>query len=105
MGRGRGHFAIVDIERLSVRFADQHKSAAADISRLGINDRQRQSDSDGRIYRVAAFLHYVGPDLRSQRVLRRHHRMPPADRIGRRRKNRKLNEENRNYKQARKQGP
>jgi hypothetical protein len=63
---------------LAVRFSDQHKSAAANISGFRINDRQREPDGNRSVYGIPAFLHYLDTDLRRQLVLRGNHCMTPA---------------------------
>lgn len=61
--------------RFAVGHADQHESPAADVSRGRMHNRQRESDSDGRIHGIAAGLENIHSHLRGQRVHGDHHRV------------------------------
>ena len=56
----RGSFlAVVDKVRHSVGHANEHESAAAQVSRLGMNHRQSEASGHGGIDGVAAGLHHL----------------------------------------------
>ena len=74
-GRQRRDLAVIDRLCRPVRFADQHESAAAEVSGLGPRDGERQRDRHRRVDRVAPALHHVRSDPRGNRVDRSHHRM------------------------------
>src|SRR5205823_4355496 len=52
--RGGSSFAKIDEVRVAAGKAQQHESAAADVSRLGMYYRQRKTNRHGGVHRVAA---------------------------------------------------
>ncbi len=57
----------------AIRETHQHESAAADVAGERMRDRQRESDRDRRIHRIAAGLEHRDADVGGQRLLRDHH--------------------------------
>ena len=58
---------------------DQHKTAAADIAGARIAHRERKSDRDRGVDRIAALFQNVDADARRQRLLRHHHAVARDD--------------------------
>ena len=81
MRRGRRHLAIVDRGGLAVLQTNHHEAAAAEISRGRMRDRERKRHGDRRVDRVAAALHDVDADARSDFVRRSDDAMPRAHRF------------------------
>src|SRR5690606_10720988 len=81
---GRCHLSVIDGVRRAILFADDHKPAAAEIPRFGIDHGKRDADSDRRVNGISAAFHYRHADLGSELMLRSHHRAPPPHRLPRR---------------------
>ena len=71
----RSLFTVIEEVKLSVRHADKHESAAANIARLRMNHRQRESGRDGGVDRISTLAHDVDPDVGRERVDTRYHRL------------------------------
>ena len=73
--RGRRGLAIVDgaIVGRSLREMDHHEAAAADIAGARIGHRQRETDRDRGIDRIAAALKNFNADAGGALLLRHHH--------------------------------
>ena len=78
-GRFRSFFAEVEKVHLAVGLAQQHETAPANISCLGVNDGQREASSHGGIDGVPALPQDVCADLRSLLVNAHHHGLAGVD--------------------------
>ena len=77
--RGRRHLAIINGRCPPVFQANHHETAAAEISRRGMGHGQREGDGNRGINSVAATLHDVDADFRSDFVGRSDNAMTRAD--------------------------
>src|SRR5205085_5325283 len=78
--RGR-HFLVIDGARGAVGEADEHVTATAEISRLGMDDGKRESDGYRCVNRVATFAQDFESRLGCQRARARDHRLGCALRL------------------------
>ena len=82
-GRERRGLAKVDEGAAPIRELHRHEATAAEIARGRIHDRQRVTDGDGGIDRVAAVAQDVDADARRVMLGRDHHAVARRDRRGR----------------------
>ena len=73
MAARRRLFPVVDEMGLAIRQANQHETAATQISRLGMHHRQREADSYGGVHGIAARLHDLDSDPRRGGAHTGHH--------------------------------
>ena len=59
--------------RFAARLANQHESAATQVSCLGMHNRQRKANSYGSVNRVSARFHRLYPYSRGQFMHCRYH--------------------------------
>ena len=83
-GFERRHLAVVDRgHALGFGVVNQNEPAAAEPGGVGFNDTKGKGRGHGSVDGIAAFLQDLHPDLRGQRVRRRHHTVFGFHRAGR----------------------
>jgi hypothetical protein len=76
-------FTKIDERRAAVGHADQHESAAADISCERMRDSERESHGNRGIDRIATAFQNGNAGVSRDRLLRDHHGSAGVDRLAR----------------------
>src|SRR5205085_9281184 len=84
-GGERRDLAIVEREGAAIAQSNEHVTAAADIPRLWIRDRESESGRDRGVDCIAPCTKNLEPRLARERTIARDHRMRRARRVVNRR--------------------
>src|SRR5215813_2197942 len=79
MRLARCPFPVINCRSAAIRFSDQHKTAAADVSGAGPSNGQRQTDGDRGVNGITPSLQNFYADFRGELIRRSHHAMSSTD--------------------------